>query len=329
MKQLFFFCAALCMTTSVFAQRAQGVFFSEFGEKFVLYLNGQQQNTEPAANVKVDEITQEFVQIRVDFPEMPGQGFASNVGFEMGSETTYIVKKNRKGNYVARLHNLSPISNTASAAPAPQPAPQPTAPSAPATQPSTIQVETTMPAEQTTTITTTTTTKPANRDGVGIKMQVPGGGVNIQVDGMDMDMTVEETTTITTTTTTTSSPQPQVAQPQATEPARRLAIPGYSGRIGCDWPIDDAGIRQMKSSIESKSFKDDRMTVAKQATRAKCLSAAQIKSIMEIFTFEDSKLEYAKFAYDHCHDIDNYYLLNDAFTFSSSIDELNEFLEGR
>ncbi|MGF1564033.1 MAG: DUF4476 domain-containing protein [Flavobacteriales bacterium] len=334
MKQLILFSAALCLSVSVFAQ-TQGVFFSEFGENFILYVNGQQQNQAAASNVKVENLTQEFVQIRVDFPEMPGQGFASNVGFEPGSETTYIIKKNRKGEYVARLHNIAPLGGATAAAPAPQATPQPAvqaAPApAPASQPATIQVDTRMPAEQTTTITTTTTTKPTSRDGVGINMQVPGGGINIQVDGMDMDMTIEETTTIktTTTTTTTTAPAPQAAPAPQPEPIRRPAIPGYNGRIGCDWPIDDSGIRQMRSTIESSSFEDSKMTVAKQATRSKCMTAAQIKQIMGLFTFEESKLDYAKFAYDYCYDVDNYYILNDAFTFSSSIDELNDFIEGR
>jgi hypothetical protein len=85
----------------------------------------------------------------------------------------------------------------------------------------------------------------------------------------------------------------------------------------------------MRSTIESSSFEDSKMTVAKQATRSKCMTAAQIKQIMGLFTFEESKLDYAKFAYDYCYDVDNYYILNDAFTFSSSIDELNDFIEGR
>ncbi len=335
MKQLIVFSIALFFAVSGFAQRAQGVFFSEFGENFILYVNGQQQNQAAAANVKVEKLTQEFVQIRVDFPELPGQGFASNVGFEPDSETTYIIKKNRKGEYVARLHNIAPLSGSTAAAPSSQPAPQPTMQTAPATaptaQPAAVQVETRIPTEQTTTITTTTTTKPAGRDGVGINMQVPGGGVTIQVDGMDMDMdmTIEETTTITTTTTTTSTAAPQTAPAPQPEPIRRPAIPGYNGRIGCDWPADDANIAQMKKSLESQSFEDSKMTVAKQATRGKCMSAAQIKNVMGVFTFEDSKLEYAKFAYDFCYDVDNYYILNDAFTFSSSVDELNEFIEGQ
>jgi hypothetical protein len=42
--------------------------------------------------------------------------------------------------------------------------------------------------------------------------------------------------------------------------------------------------------------------------------------------FEDTKLQYAKFAYNKTYDIGNYYKLNDAFDFSSSIDELNAYI---
>jgi hypothetical protein len=51
--------------------------------------------------------------------------------------------------------------------------------------------------------------------------------------------------------------------------------------------------------------------------------------ILQLFTFEDNKLELAKFAYDYCIDRENYYRVNDVFTFSSSKDELSRFLQGR
>ena len=45
--------------------------------------------------------------------------------------------------------------------------------------------------------------------------------------------------------------------------------------------------------------------------------------IMMAFDFEASKVEFAKFAYGHTYDVNNYYKVNDAFEFESSIDELN------
>ena len=81
-------------------------------------------------------------------------------------------------------------------------------------------------------------------------------------------------------------------------------------------------------SIESKSFESSRLTVARQAVAANCLSTAQVAALLQRFTFESTKLEFAKFAYLHTVDQQNYFLVNDAFTFESSIGELQEYIDG-
>jgi len=50
---------------------------------------------------------------------------------------------------------------------------------------------------------------------------------------------------------------------------------------------------------------------------------------MLLFSFEATRLDFAKFAYKYTYDISNYYKLNDAFTFESSIEELNNFINGK
>jgi hypothetical protein len=62
---------------------------------------------------------------------------------------------------------------------------------------------------------------------------------------------------------------------------------------------------------------------------ANCLFCSQVKEIMLLFSFEASKLEFAKFAYPYVFDQGNYFKLNDAFTFESSIEELNNFINGK
>lgn len=327
MKKLVLSFALALIAGVSFGQGANGVFFSEFGENFVLFFNGQQQNQDAASNVRIEDIKVDFAQIRVQFPDMPSEGFNTTVGFEIGQETTYIIKKNRKGAYVARLHSSVDINSAQ-----PEPvvvAPRPSAP-APEARPEPVQRP--QADEQTkTTVTTTTTTRQPGGERIGVNMQVPGGGVNISIDGMDMnmDMEVVEQTTITTTTTTASGTRP-ATEPVREEPVvRRPAVPGYNGPIGCDWPVENSSIDQMKRSISGQSFEDSKMKIAEQATRGKCMTTAQVKEIMGLFTFEDSKLEFAKFAYDFTYDVANYYIVNDVFTFSSSVDELNSHIEGR
>ena len=83
-----------------------------------------------------------------------------------------------------------------------------------------------------------------------------------------------------------------------------------------------------KGSISSKTFEDSKLTIAKQIIQSNCLLSSQVKEIMLLFTFEDSRLDFAKFAYAYTLDLGNYYKVNDAFTFESSIDDLNKYVQG-
>lgn len=106
-------------------------------------------------------------------------------------------------------------------------------------------------------------------------------------------------------------------------------MPGYSGRIGCAWPMTESEFNDAKKGIESKSFEETKLNTAKQIGRDRCFTATQVKGIIEVFNFEDSRLDFAKFAYDRTYDIDNYYKVSDAFNFSSSTDELNKYIQSR
>jgi hypothetical protein len=61
--------------------------------------------------------------------------------------------------------------------------------------------------------------------------------------------------------------------------------------------------------------------------KSNCLLTDQVQEVMALFNFEDDRLEYAKFAHDHTYDQGNYYKIHDSFEFSSSIDELDQYLE--
>jgi hypothetical protein len=82
------------------------------------------------------------------------------------------------------------------------------------------------------------------------------------------------------------------------------------------------------NSIQGRSFEDTKITMAKQLLRSNCLTTAQIKKMLQGFTFEQSKLDLAKAAYSRCIDQQNYSQINDLFTFEASIDDLNSFIQG-
>ncbi|MFM7727049.1 MAG: hypothetical protein ACKO7B_10115, partial [Flavobacteriales bacterium] len=87
------------------AAQASAVVFSEAGEKFTIYLNGEKKNPTPQSNVKMQALTSEFYQARIDFEDAALKDFAEgNFAVQPGSEVTYIVKKNKKGEYVLRFY---------------------------------------------------------------------------------------------------------------------------------------------------------------------------------------------------------------------------------
>ncbi|MBS1764157.1 MAG: DUF4476 domain-containing protein, partial [Bacteroidetes bacterium] len=183
------------------------------------------------------------------------------------------------------------------------------------------------PVSTTVTQTTTTTSGDPNDNvnmSVGVNMGDMGGGINVNVSGG-----ATHTTTQTTTTTTSVSHSHTYDQPVTPPPPPPSYLPGYNGPYGCPAPMAPQDFESLKQSISSKSFEDSKMTIAKQVLQNNCLLTSQVKQIMGLFTYEQSKLDFAKYAYGYTYDIGNYFKVNDMFTFESSIDELNQYISSQ
>jgi len=83
----------------------------------------------------------------------------------------------------------------------------------------------------------------------------------------------------------------------------------------------------LKSLVASTSFDDTKLAICKQAVSANSVTSSQVSELMMLLTFESGKLDLAKFAYGNVVDKSRFYLVNNAFTFSSSIDELNRYIQ--
>lgn len=79
-------------------------------------------------------------------------------------------------------------------------------------------------------------------------------------------------------------------------------------------------------SIELQSFDSDQIRLAKQIIRTNGASSNQIAQIMKLVSFESSRLEIAKFGFQHVGDPENYFIVNDLFWFSSSVRELDRYI---
>ncbi len=90
--------------------------------------------------------------------------------------------------------------------------------------------------------------------------------------------------------------------------------------------MDARTFEQFKQTLRNESFDNTRLSIARQTIGAGYVSAQQVRDVVSLFSFETSKLDIAKFAYRYTVDKNGYFLVNDAFSYSSSKEELNNYI---
>jgi Domain of unknown function (DUF4476) len=102
---------------------------------------------------------------------------------------------------------------------------------------------------------------------------------------------------------------------------------GYSNQYpGNNRQISDYDFGLLKHYVRKEAFDDRRINIAKQAAGNSNFSTAQVRDLMGIFSFDDGKLDVAKYFYNRTLDRNNYYQLTDALSFGSSKDALLAFI---
>ena len=320
MKKIYTFLAVAIVSISSFAQNTSNlIVFSEDGLKFYLVLNGIRQNETALTNVKVTGLTQPYYSAKIIFedtkqPILEKKYVPLTDADKVPQEVTYKIKRNNKMVNVMRFFNQVPMTQ---AAPATAEVPE-------------VHYNTEPLPEIGTTVTTqqTTTTSNGNNGNVSIGINVPGLNMNVNVNDPTLVEGTTTTTSYTTTTTTSSSSSSNYnstpTKPVTTKPTTTSAS---TGNCGGAYAMSATSFNAAKQTITNQKFDDTRLTTSKQILKTNCLSAAQIKEIMKIFSFEDTRLQFAKQAYSKCVDVNNYFLLNDAFQFESSVEELNNSIK--
>lgn len=164
----------------------------------------------------------------------------------------------------------------------------------------------------------TTTTTTTGQENLNIQVNDPNLGVNFNVNVPNTN--ISTTTTTHQTSTHTSDRLDKRNDKPRTEPV-------YDNN--CRGAMPTADFNQATAQIKKTSFADSKMKIAQQITRNNCLSVNQIVEICKLFSFEDDKLGFAKFAYDFTFEKNKYYLVNEVFSFSSSRDDLDSFIQNK
>ncbi|WP_196893155.1 DUF4476 domain-containing protein [Aureivirga marina] len=296
---------ALLLSIQLFAQKKYNVIvYTNENENFWLTLNGVKQNEEPTTNVKVTDLNAQNYAIKIIFENKHKEPLEKTLWLpEQSSEITYRIKKKKKGNLVLRMFSVVPLQESV-------------------IQKSDKSVVKYTPvprnATESTKVVTTTTTvsggKKKGNKGGSISVNIGDNSFGLDVNINDSDADTDKEVVVTETITTTTQ-EPEVVYEIVEE--------------GCRFPIENGELNRAKESISSKSFPDTRISIAKQIIDNNCFDANQVKNLVSIFTFEDSKLEVAKYAYHKTIDKENYYKVNDAFDFDMTIEELQDYIRNQ
>jgi hypothetical protein len=342
MKKLFKI-ASMLIALNSFAQNNL-VVFSENGEKFYLLVNGVKQNVTPETNVKVTDLIHPQYKVKVMFEEK-AKGIIDQTVYMMDGgenvknhEFVYNVKMTKKGEY--KIRPLSAVAISESKAD-PSQAVVHYSTSEPvqnsSSNPASTQVNTQVSHNAAANVHVTETSTQSQLNGengntANVGVNINGMGVNISISDNNGGMNHSSSTTVTSKTVTSSGTYMTHAPDHINE--EPVANPGTGSVKGnspsnCTRPMNAAEFTSVKSSIESKNFEESKIKVAKQVIDANCLTTDQVKQIMLSFSFEETRLDLAKYAYLHTYDPKNYFKLNDAFTFETSIDELDAYIKSK
>lgn len=276
--------------------------FSESGDKFYLILNGERQNDIPQTNLRVEDLNQPYYNAKIIFEDKTLQEVTKNNLMLTDvdgnyADVTYKIKKDKNNKTKMKLNYYSSIPVQQGYIP-----------------PSNVYVMhygQPRPASGSSQTTTTTTVN----QGVNVGASVNVGGVNMNVNINDpYGTSVSETTTTTTHSSSGNHNHHDDDAPR-----------GCKNQYAMNGRDFDSAI----ATIKKQSFEETKLKTAKQIITANCLNVNQISQICQSFSFEDSKLDFAKFAYQFCVEPKNYFKLNSIFSFSSSVDDLTDYVQSR
>lgn len=175
------------------------------------------------------------------------------------------------------------------------------------------------PAKSATTTTTVNAVVPDHAmQGMNIDVNMNGMnmgvGVGISTSAVGMNEARVSTSSTRTTTATSSNTGSATAEPAATSAAAKAVL-------------DAAGLAKLKAAIGKESFEDTKVTLLKSALKNKQLSAEQLLELLSLYSFEENKIDIAKYCYKKLNDADEFYTVMEAFSFDASKEELNSWVE--
>ena len=91
--------------------------------------------------------------------------------------------------------------------------------------------------------------------------------------------------------------------------------------------MDAASFTEKLNTVKNESFDDSKLEKAKFVFDDEYLSSSQVASVAKAFSFETKKVEWAKFAYKRTVDKKNYFKVVDVLTFDVDKRDLQNWIK--
>ena len=93
--------------------------------------------------------------------------------------------------------------------------------------------------------------------------------------------------------------------------------------------LTDGKIAKLKTKVAGKAADTQKLIVLKDALGSEKFTTDQLTDMMSWLIFESSKVEFAEWAYPNTTDKENFSNLDSKFSYKTSQDELDKFLQGK
>lgn len=85
-------------------------------------------------------------------------------------------------------------------------------------------------------------------------------------------------------------------------------------------------MQAVMTALNGQSFDDKKLEIAKLCVTIGYFCTADMAQMAMVFSFDDKRLEFLKYAYPYCLDKENYPTLRESFSFKSNFDALLDYI---
>lgn len=103
-------------------------------------------------------------------------------------------------------------------------------------------------------------------------------------------------------------------------------IPTLKPKITCQQSLTEEDVESLKTKVTQTTLDKNRLLTAKIMINDWCLTSNQVRDVLALFTMDKYRLDFAKFAYGHVTDRTNYGRVKDAFSFESTKELLDNYI---